>query len=165
MHYQIIPITEEYIESYSRAVDSVARERKYIAFLEGPPLEKSRKFVLNNIKNDFPHFVALVDGKLIGWCDIAPDDTRPVFKHIGVLGMAIIAGYRGKGIGKALINTALKKAKSIGLTRIELTVREGNLPALALYKKIGFEIEGVKRNAIRIDDKFEDITSMALLFK
>jgi energy-coupling factor transporter transmembrane protein EcfT len=38
-NYQILPITEEHIKSFRAAVDSVAREHKYLAFLEGPPLE------------------------------------------------------------------------------------------------------------------------------
>ncbi|MDR3477002.1 MAG: GNAT family N-acetyltransferase [Gammaproteobacteria bacterium] len=165
MHnYEIIPITEKHIEGFRAAVDSVAREHKYLAFLEGPPLEMSRAYVLENLQNNSPHFVAISEGKVIGWCDIAPLD-RPVFVHSGTLGIGVLASYRGQGIGEALIRTALDQAKSIGLTRVELTVRENNKTAIMLYKKLGFVIEGLHRNAVRIGTEYENHISMALLFE
>lgn len=101
--------------------------------------------------------------KIIGWCDISTLD-RPVFAHIGSLGIGILAPYRGQGIGHALISTALQKARAKGLTRIELTVRENNKVAIALYEKFGFVVEGVHKNAVRIDGNYENHIFMALLF-
>lgn len=159
----IIPITEHYIEGFRSAVDSVAREKKYLAFLEAPSLEISRAFVLENIRDNWPHFVALDRDKVIGWCDIT-SLHRDIYSHVGVLGIGVISEYRGKGIGKSLIYKAIENAKSIGLTRIELTVREKNEPAIVLYEKIGFIKEGFHKNAVRIDNKYENHISMALLF-
>lgn len=160
--YKILPINQEDVEGYRSAVDSVARERKYLAFLEAPPMEMSRAFVLENIKQGRPHFVAFVEDKIVGWCDIS-SLHRPVFAHAGCLGIGVIDGYRGTGIGQALIKAALQKAKDIGLTRVELTVRENNLRAIALYKKFGFAIEGLHPNAVRIDGIYENHISMGLL--
>ena len=87
------------------------------------------------------------------------------FSHVGNLGVGVIKKYRNKGMGKALIRTALDKAKSIELTRIELTVRDGNDRALQIYKDFGFQVEGVKKNAARLDGFYEDVTDMALLFE
>jgi ribosomal protein S18 acetylase RimI-like enzyme len=159
---EIIPITEEHIEGFWFAVDSVAREHDYLAFLEGPPINTTRDFVLGNIEGNWPHFIAVSDGHIIGWCDISALD-RPVFAHIGSLGIGLIAPYRGLGIGKQLLQTAIQKAEQKGLTRIELTVREKNKPAIALYKKFGFEIEGIHKNAVCIDGTYENHIFMALL--
>jgi hypothetical protein len=41
MAVQIVPIEVKHIESFRRALDQVARERKYLAMLEAPPLKKS----------------------------------------------------------------------------------------------------------------------------
>ena len=159
---EIIPITEEHIQDFWSAVDSVAREHQYLAFLEGPPINTTREFVLGNIEGNWPHFIAVCDGRIIGWCDISALD-RPVFNHIGSLGIGIIASHRGLGIGKKLLQTALQKAEQKGLTRIELTVREKNQPAIALYKKFGFEIEGIHKNGVCIEGKYENHIFMALL--
>lgn len=162
INFQICPISEEYIAGYNAAVDSVAKERKYLGFLEGPPIKSSQEFVLNNLKYGWPHFVAICNKEVVGWCDISSLD-RPIFEHAGVLGIGIIASYRGKGIGKALLRAAIEKAKLKGLTRIELTVRENNKNAIALYEQLGFKIEGLHRNAVRIANVYENLISMALL--
>ena len=70
----------------------------------------------------------------------------------------------GQGIGKRLIAQALAAARAFGLQRVELTVRENNTNAIALYKKVGFEIEGVQRDAIQVDGTYENLILMAVLF-
>lgn len=161
---EIITIQEKHIESFWAAIDSVARERRYLAFLQGPPIAMTREFVLNQINQQWPQVVAIEQEHVIGWCDISPLD-RPVFAHSGSLGLGVIQPYRGQGIGHALISEALKQAKAQGLTRIELTVREQNKAAIALYEKHGFVIEGVHKNAVRIDGQYENHIFMALLFE
>lgn len=161
--YDIVPITLAHLEGFRTAVDSVAREKKYLSFLEGPPLDMSKDFVEENIKENWPHVIAIVDGNVVGWCDIT-SLHRPVYAHCGELGIGVIAAYRGKGIGKALIHDALNKAKEKGLERIELSVFKENQPAITLYQKIGFVIEGTKKNAVKINDKYDDLVCMALFF-
>lgn len=106
----------------------------------------------------------MVDEKVVGWCDIS-SLHRPVLAHSGVLGMGVLAEFRGHGIGKALILATLERARSVGLTRVELTVREHNKRAFALYEKTGFVVEGVKRNAVRVDGKYENLICMGLLLE
>ncbi len=163
MRYEIVPIGDEHVEGYAAVLDSVARERQYLAFLEGPPLENVRAYVQANRQRDLPHFVALAGGGVVGWCDIASLE-RPIFAHCGVLGMGVVANYRGNGIGHALLRSVLESAKARGLTRVELTVREKNLPALALYRKVGFRVEGIKHKGVRLDREYENLIFMALLF-
>jgi RimJ/RimL family protein N-acetyltransferase len=100
---------------------------------------------------------------VIGWCDVTPNASRPVHAHCGSLGIGLLPAFRGKGIGRSLILTTLAAAFEFGLTRIELNVVEGNTNAVALYESIGFRKEGLHRNANRIDGKYENLYSMALL--
>jgi ribosomal protein S18 acetylase RimI-like enzyme len=160
--FRVVPIAEEHIEGFRAVLDSVARERRYLAFLEAPSLEESRRFVRRNIREGYPQYVALVAEKVVGWCDILPID-RPTRAHTGVLGIGVLAEFRGRGIGTALIREALKKARTGGLTRIELSVRERNGRVVALYEGFGFVHEGVQRNAIRMDGEYENLICMALL--
>jgi RimJ/RimL family protein N-acetyltransferase len=160
---RILPIAEEHIESFRAAVDSVAREHRYLALLEAPELEAVREFVRDNIRKDHPQFVALVDGSVVGWCDIVPK-AWPSLRHSGILGMGVIQGFRGQGIGGALIAVALEAAKRKGLTRIELTVRTDNEPARKLYEKFGFVHEGRLLRHLLIDGEYRDSDLMALLF-
>jgi RimJ/RimL family protein N-acetyltransferase len=162
MDLQIVPIAEAHIAGFRAAVDAVARERKYLAMLEAPPLDKTQAFVMENIRDRRPHMIALADNQVIGWCDIS-SLQRTVYAHAGVLGMGIIDGFREQGVGAALLRASLDRAREIGLTRVELTVREHNLRAKKLYEKFGFVVEGVKRRGVRVDGQYEDLICMGLL--
>jgi RimJ/RimL family protein N-acetyltransferase len=159
----IVPLDDAHIEGFRAAVDSVARERRYVAMLQAPSLEDCRAYVLDMRRRGFPQFVAICDEGVVGWCDLSPVN-RPVHAHCGTLGIGVIAAYRGRGLGGRLLETTLARGREIGLTRIELEVREANLPAIALYERFGFVREGVKKNAVRIDGAYEDAIAMALLF-
>ena len=160
---EIVPIAQDHIESFHRSLDFVARERRYLAFLEAPPLESVRAFVLDNIEHGHPQLVALSAGQVAGWCDVIPN-PRPIFAHVGVLGMAVLPEFRGQGLGGRLIRQTLDAARDFGLRRVELTVRESNTVAIELYRKIGFTTEGLQRNRIRVDGAYENQMTMGLLF-
>lgn len=162
MSYEITATTEKHIEGFWNVFDGVAKEREYLAFLEAPPIETTREFIREQLQNDMPHFVALIDGAVVGWCDIS-SLGRAVYAHAGVLGMGVSAKHRGKGIGKSLMQATLEKAKKRGLTRVELEVREKNTRAMEMYKKFGFVMEGMKRNSTRIDGVYSNDVLMGVL--
>jgi ribosomal protein S18 acetylase RimI-like enzyme len=162
MKYSILPISEEHIDGFRSAVDSVAREHLFLALLEAPPMEAVREFVLTNIRFGNPQFVALANNDVVGWCDIIPG-TRPVFRHSGVLGMGVIREFRHQGIGTALIKATLDAARSTGLTRIELTVRVDNTPAIRLYEKFGFAVVARLGHHMFVDGEYIDSFLMSLL--
>ncbi|OZI23089.1 hypothetical protein CAL26_06300 [Bordetella genomosp. 9] len=160
--YSVLPISPAHIDGYRRALDTVARERRHLSFLQAPPVEQTRAFVMNNIAMRHPHYVALADRDVVGWCDIVPL-AQPGFTHTGVLGMGVRPDWRGRGIGKALLNAALGAAAAMELHRIELEVYAANAAARALYRSCGFVEEGVKRKARYLDGHHEDIVIMARL--
>ncbi len=162
--FKVVPTAEEHISGFHAVLDSVARERRYLAMLQAFPLENTAEFVRSCIRAGSPHFIALVDGRAVGWCDIQPV-PRETQAHGGVLGMGILEGHRGRGIGRALMSKTLEAARKSGLDRVELTVREDNLRAKALYEKFGFTVEGVKRKAARVDGRYYDLFLMSLLFE
>ncbi|EKD71113.1 MAG: hypothetical protein ACD_46C00269G0005 [uncultured bacterium] len=70
LNFKIIPINENHIEKFCAAVTSVVKERKYLAFLEGPTLEMTRTYIRENMADNRPHFIALINDDVVGWCDI-----------------------------------------------------------------------------------------------
>jgi RimJ/RimL family protein N-acetyltransferase len=144
--FRVVPIAEEHIEGFRAGLDSVARERLYLLFLEAPPPEEAGKFLRNNVRKGYPQYVALVGERVVGWCDVLPID-RPTRAHNGVLGIAVVAEFRGRGIGTALLRTGLQGAR-----------------VAPLYERFGFVREGVQRKAVCVDGAYEDLICMALLF-
>jgi len=159
---RIVPTADKYVESFQRCLDSVARERRHIALVEAPPVEVVRGFVAAIVKGMGVQLLA-VEGEdlVVGWCDIIRQQGEG-FRHSGRLGMGVIERLRGQGIGKRLATETINKAKSAGMDRIELEVFASNAPAIALYKKLGFAIEGTKRKARRIDGGEDDVVLMAI---
>ena len=82
--------------------------------------------------------------------------------HVGKLGMAVHDDYQGQGIGSQLMAAIIDLAENwLNLSRIELTVYVDNQPALKLYQKFGFVIEGTLRNYAFRDGDFVDAHCMA----
>ena len=94
--------------------------------------------------------VAIVAGEVVGNLGLTRL-THARRAHVGELGMGVRDAWQGKGVGTALMKAALDLADNwLGLRRLELRVYTDNAPAIALYRKFGFEIEGTHRaHAIR----------------
>lgn len=159
--FEITPIREEHAAGFHAALDAVARERLYLKLVAAPPLDAVRASVLEAMARGVARYVALCDGKVIGWCDISPDPHEG-FRHSGELGMGVIKAFRKQGAGSRLLRATLARAREIGLQRVELEVFASNADAIHLYAKEGFLVEGVKKHARRIDGYADDIIIMAL---
>jgi len=106
--------------------------------------------------------VAEKDGALIGCLEAYGGkfhrDWHSVYIAVGVL-----QTYSGKGVGTQLCIELERWALEREVNRLELTVMVNNRRAIALYQKMGFEIEGRKRHALRVDGLFVDEYLMARL--
>jgi ribosomal protein S18 acetylase RimI-like enzyme len=153
------PISKADVESFHACLDAVARERAYLGFIEGPSLETVRFFVMKNISLDVPQFVAVRAGEVVGWCDVSPE-TLPGFTHCGRLGMGIRKEFRGRGLGRKLLEAALKKAQAKELERVELDVYASNRAAIGLYTSSGFVAEGIRKRGRKLDGRYDDVIFM-----
>jgi hypothetical protein len=99
MDYSIVPIAEKHISGFRAAVDVVARERRFLAFLEAPPLEETTKFVLKNIEQKNPQFVVLSEGKVVGWCDVLAIRGGSCSRIAALLGLDFYPNFVAEGSG------------------------------------------------------------------
>lgn len=160
---RIIRSEPQHLESFRATLDVVARERRFLAVLEAPPLERLQQFVATNLHCGGTQFFGLDEAKrVVGWCDVNRHQ-REGYRHSGALAMGVLPEYRGRGIGARLALAAINAARENGIERIELEVYASNVNAIALYRQIGFIEEGVKRRARFIDGRYDDSVEMALL--
>jgi ribosomal protein S18 acetylase RimI-like enzyme len=162
MDLHVVPTEERHLPEVYRVIDAVASEGKYLAFVRAPAWESSLAFYRSLLAQDCPYVVAVAESRVVGWCDVAPQmgESR---SHIGTLGIGLLPEWRGQGLGRRLMEAAVAKSWMRGFTRIELSVRDDNVRAKALYEKLGFEVEGLRRRASVVKEEVHDVWAMALL--
>ncbi len=91
-------------------------------------------------------------------------ETRPRRSHVASFGLCVDAARHNQGIATALLREMIAMCDNwLRIERIELTVFVDNAPAIALYQKLGFDIEGTgKRYGLR-DGDYIDAYFMARL--
>lgn len=103
-------------------------------------------------------------GGISGYCEVRPENYDSEISHRGVLGMAVLEEYRGKGIGKALLNRAIDASSGI-FEVLTLSVFSHNRPALNLYEKSGFVQYGVLKKAVKRENRYFDEILMMMELK
>ncbi|MEK9199998.1 GNAT family N-acetyltransferase [Lysinibacillus halotolerans] len=114
----------------------------------------------NSLKSSL--FVAVDNNRILGYIIVQNDKPSRV-AHRAYLVIGVHSESRGKGVGTALFHHVLEWAKEVKLHRLELTVISTNDVAINLYKKMGFEVEGVKKHSLLIDDEYVDEYYMSIL--
>jgi putative acetyltransferase len=162
MHIAIVPTAEAHFDGLYEALDIVAREKRFLAFIQAPPREESFAFYRGILQGGHCQFVALRNGRVVGWCDVLPTHGE-ARAHIGILGIGLIPNARRIGIGTLLMQASIDSAWKRGISRIELTVRTDNSNAAFLYERFGFIREGLQRRAFCVDGEFFDCYALALV--
>lgn len=116
-------------------------------------VEQEEKFLENIIQSDSAlMLIAEVEGEIAGNCDIR-FMTRKRANHRAVVGIGLYRKFWNLGVGSALLNELLAAARAReGIIQVELEVIQGNERAMALYKKMGFQVVAEHPNAIRMSD-------------
>lgn len=151
-------LLEEDAEMYLQMLKKLDEQTKFMMFEPGErktALEDQKNIIKNNRKNRNPMFLVEVEGKIVGFLGGLRGKCNRV-KHSLYIALGILKDYRGMGIGKTLMIKIDEWSKKNDIKRIELTVICDNENAVNLYKNMGFEVEGVKKSSLKIDDKFVD---------
>jgi putative acetyltransferase len=107
--------------------------------------------------------VVCVDGVVVGEAALIRN-KQPRLSHAASIGIMLHDDWQGRGIGSKLFAAILDVADNwLGLRRLELDVYTDNAPAIALYKKFGFQIEALERQDAFRDGTYADSYAMARL--
>ena len=124
-------------------------------------LEETRKFFEGRPPGHLG-LVAEAQGMIVGTAGLDRFTGRR--QHVGAIGMGVHDAHVGRGIGTRLLRALLEAADNwLDLRRIELTVFVDNAPAVALYERHGFAIEGTLRSYAFRDGAYQDAYAMARL--
>lgn len=106
-------------------------------------------------ENNSSMFVTAREADLIGFIAAMGGSARRN-RYTASVVVGVLAAFSGQGVATRLFGALEDWAKERGLRRLELTVMAHNERAIALYEKLGYELEGIRREALRIDGVFVD---------
>ena len=136
-------------EGFAAVIRAVAAERRWIG--TEPPVDLGERTRRTREMLDSGHALWVLEddqGAIVGGIGLHTTGVRGVV----ALGMAILAAARGRGGGRALMDAAIMHLADSDAHKVELEVWPDNGPAISLYTRYGFEVEGLRRNHYRRSD-------------
>ncbi len=103
--------------------------------------------------------VAVEDGHIVGMAGVTPEGRSVETRHVGVLGIEVLAGYHGRGIGSALLAHVLEACRG-RFDSVDLAVIPENPRAEKLYRKFGFVEYGRRPRAFQRGGTYHDFILM-----
>jgi len=87
-------------------------------------------------------YVAEADGRIVGFVAVGFEswNRRAVLWHLYV-----DRSSRGRGVARALLDAVVTRARAVGSRQLWLETQDSNVPAIAAYERLGFEIVGFDR--------------------
>jgi RimJ/RimL family protein N-acetyltransferase len=138
----------------------VVDEGRWLATQPSRTAEEVRERFTASLDDENRRTVVCVDdGRIIGSASTYETGIAGVWS----LGTWILAPYRGRGLGRRLLDLVVAEAAAAGARKVELEVFTDNAVAIALYEAAGFELEGVRRDHYaREDGSIKSAALMAL---
>lgn len=123
--------------------------------------QKVRKQIISwNQSGQSVIYLAILNGEHVGYLIAEGNDAARASHRLDLL-LAVQKKAQGKGIATALLHKTEEWAKEKAITRLELTILEANTPARKFFEKNGYESEGIRKNAIVIENKPQNEIYMA----
>ncbi len=98
-------------------------------------------FLTSLQSEDTLYLVVRKKHELIGYCGFLQS-----FDEADITNVAVSPAYRGKGVGYAMLAELMRRGRERGVARYTLEVRTGNVFAIRLYHRLGFEDAGIRKN-------------------
>jgi L-amino acid N-acyltransferase YncA len=119
----------------------------------------------NKHKGKFTVIVAVEDDIVMGWASLSPWSSRAAYSNTADIAVYVKERFRGKGIGKKLIEELLKRGAELGLHTAIAKICEENEASLNLFKKLGFKHIGSMKEVGYKFERLLDVYLMQIIFK
>jgi len=114
-----------------------------------------------------PVFVAMEtsdpEGTIVGWGSLNVYNARPAYQYVADFSIYIERGWRGKGVGRRLLEHLIEQARHLGYHKMMLSTFPFNATGVALYERLGFTRVGVLHEMGQLDGRWVDTLIMEKL--
>lgn len=157
-------------------VNRVAEESDYLTLRPGDfkltEVEEAEFLSKCQAIKNHVYLVAVIESNIVGTVHFSAGQKIRI-RHSGEFGMSVSKQYWGQGIGSLMLDTLIDWAKQTNIDwakqtniirKINLRVRTDNRRAVQLYRKKGFQEEGILSNEMFVDGYYYDLYAMGLNF-
>ena len=138
------------VEIYNQAIPS----KQSTGDTQPVRIEDRMAWFAEHRADEYPIFVADLDGGVAGWCSLSPyRPGRAALRFTAEISYYIASAYHRRGIGTALIEHALAACPALQIRHLFAIVLEGNQASLRLLQKMGFEQWGYLPKVADFDGK------------
>jgi len=110
-----------------------------------------------------PVIVADAGGTVVGWASLNRFNTRAAYDHVADFSVYVERRWRGKGVGRQLLDRLIEMARAIGYHKMVLSAMAYNTAGIALYTRTGFTRVGIFHEQGQLDGRWVDIVIMEKL--
>lgn len=163
MNFRMITLDD--VDAFWELQNQLDRETKFMMYEPGErkkdlgPVQETIRAVIEG--NDFLE-VAEVDGQLVGYLSARRGRVMRT-QHAVYVYTGVLTPFQNQGIATTFFKHLDDWAHQNGVKRMELVVMAPNECAIHVYKKSGFEVEGLLRYSVVVDGKYLDEYTMAKL--
>lgn len=104
--------------------------------------------------------VARVEDKIAGWAALSPVSSRCVHSGVAEVSLYVGSGFRGRGVGKALMAELVDASERAGIWTLQGGVFPENAASIALQKAFGFREVGRQERMGRLNGVWRDVVLM-----
>ena len=159
----IRPAEIEDAESIRALLDAVGAENIYLTTVPGEnTVNQIEALIRQQTTNRCLLLVGDSHGDIVGVLGFIGGVFKNI-SHVAEIGMAIKRDSRDAGLGSTLLREGIAWARKKGFYRLELGVLSTNEQAISLYKKFGFQEEGIRKSRYHIDGTWVDEILMSKL--
>lgn len=154
MTIQINELASSEKEAYLKLCHQIDRESKFLLY------EPEERDLSDGVGPRAAIFLAKEGVQPVGFANVQ-GNGRQRTKHRATIAVGLLKTHQKRGVGKQLLLEAVTWASRRNISRLECAVMATNKSALWLFSTMGFNVEGIRRNAVVVDDQYIDEFYMA----
>jgi L-amino acid N-acyltransferase YncA len=142
------------VEIYNATVPT----RMVTAELEPTTVEARLPWFREHSPEQYPFWVVELERRVIAWLDFKKFQPRPAYRGTAEISIYVDEEFRGRGVGQQLLERAIARAPSLGITALVGLIFGHNEPSLKLFQRLGFEhwaffprvaqLDGIERDLV-----------------
>ena len=111
----------------------------------------------NNSMLQICRLVAVENDRVVGWAALSPVSSRCVYAGVGEVSVYVASEARGKGAGQALLSKLVEESEKEVFWTLQAGIFPENESSIALHKKNGFRILGLREKLGKLGEKWRDV--------